>query len=94
MALFQATIIACRYNVTSAHTEAYQKYYNQWVGNLHALFPFGNNNANIHADQYIYNFLILFGPVISWWCFHFERLIGALQKINTNDFVGGKFPTD
>ncbi|KAE9382827.1 hypothetical protein BT96DRAFT_845020 [Gymnopus androsaceus JB14] len=42
--------------------------------------------------QHIYDFLLLFGPVISWWCFPFERLIGALQKINTNDFVGGKIP--
>jgi len=95
MALFQATIIACRYTVTSARAEAYQKYYNQWVGNLHTLFPHtreGTARPNIHAGQHIYDFLLLFGPVISWWCFPFERLIGALQKINTNDFVGGKFP--
>ncbi|KAE9391973.1 hypothetical protein BT96DRAFT_831255 [Gymnopus androsaceus JB14] len=39
--------------------------------------------------SHIYDFLKLFGPVISWWCFPFERLIGALQKVNTNDHVGG-----
>ncbi|KAJ3751431.1 hypothetical protein DFH05DRAFT_1385772 [Lentinula detonsa] len=27
---------------------------------------------------------------MSWWCFPFERLIGALQKINTNDHIGGE----
>ncbi|KAE9388056.1 hypothetical protein BT96DRAFT_743303, partial [Gymnopus androsaceus JB14] len=59
--------------------EAYQKYYNQWVGNLHTLFPHtckGTARPNIHAGQHIYDFLLLFGPVISWWCFPFEHLIG------------------
>ncbi|KAJ6547261.1 hypothetical protein B0H19DRAFT_953617 [Mycena capillaripes] len=27
---------------------------------------------------------------MSWWTFPFERLIGALQKINTNDHIGGE----
>ncbi|KAJ6600615.1 hypothetical protein DFH09DRAFT_901598 [Mycena vulgaris] len=27
---------------------------------------------------------------MAWWCFPFERLIGALQKINTNDHIGGE----
>ncbi|KAJ7605679.1 hypothetical protein DFH06DRAFT_1275568 [Mycena polygramma] len=27
---------------------------------------------------------------MAWWCFPFERLIGSLQKINTNDHVGGE----
>ncbi|KAE9390812.1 hypothetical protein BT96DRAFT_1001950 [Gymnopus androsaceus JB14] len=92
MALFQATIIACKYTMTSSRTEAFQKYYNQWVGGLHTLFPHtheGTARPNVHAGQHIYNFLLLFGPVISWWCFPFERLIGAIQKINTNDHIGG-----
>ncbi|KAK0431495.1 hypothetical protein EV421DRAFT_1720503, partial [Armillaria borealis] len=45
---------------------------------------------NIHVLFHIYDFLLLFGPVISWWCFPFEHLIGALQKINTSSRVGGK----
>ncbi|KAJ7658858.1 hypothetical protein DFH06DRAFT_990078 [Mycena polygramma] len=27
---------------------------------------------------------------MSWWTFPFERLIGILQKINTNDHIGGE----
>ncbi|KAE9396172.1 hypothetical protein BT96DRAFT_825122, partial [Gymnopus androsaceus JB14] len=46
---------------------------------------------NIHMANHIYNFLKLFGPVISWWCFPFEHLIGVLQKVNTNDHIGGEF---
>ncbi|KAE9383260.1 hypothetical protein BT96DRAFT_844312 [Gymnopus androsaceus JB14] len=26
---------------------------------------------------------------MSWWCFPFEHLIGALQRINTNEHIGG-----
>jgi hypothetical protein len=27
---------------------------------------------------------------MSWWCFPFERLIGVLQKVKTNDLIGGE----
>ncbi|KAJ7738606.1 hypothetical protein B0H16DRAFT_1761269 [Mycena metata] len=27
---------------------------------------------------------------MAWWCFPFERLIGTLQKINTNNHIGGE----
>ncbi|KAK0493798.1 hypothetical protein EDD18DRAFT_1077960 [Armillaria luteobubalina] len=45
---------------------------------------------NVHAAFHLYNFLLSFGPVISWWCFPFECLIGSLQKINTNYHIGGE----
>ncbi|KIK52019.1 hypothetical protein GYMLUDRAFT_180723 [Collybiopsis luxurians FD-317 M1] len=50
----------------------------------------GIPRPNIHAAGHVYDFLLLFGPVISWWCFPFEQLIRALQKINTNDHIGGE----
>lgn len=74
IALFQATIIACKYSVTSAHAEAYQKYYNQWVGDLHTLFPHTHKGTawpNIHASQHIHNFLLLFGPIILQCCYRY-----------------------
>ncbi|KAJ7610392.1 hypothetical protein FB45DRAFT_751377 [Roridomyces roridus] len=39
---------------------------------------------------HIYDFLLLFGPVISWWTFPFERIIGFLERINTNNHIGGE----
>ncbi|KAJ7767496.1 hypothetical protein DFH07DRAFT_736799 [Mycena maculata] len=44
----------------------------------------------IHTAFHIYDFLLLFGPVVSWWCFPFERVIGFLQKVNATDRVGGE----
>ncbi|KAE9390902.1 hypothetical protein BT96DRAFT_945785 [Gymnopus androsaceus JB14] len=83
MALFQATILACRRSMTVSRASAYQKYISDWVNGLQTLFP------HTHKAGHIYDFLLLFGPVKSWWCFPFKRLIGALQKINMNDHVGG-----
>lgn len=92
MALFQATSIAIRYNVTLSRAHAFRRYITEWITNLRALYPHtreGVPRPNIHAAVHIFDFLVLFGPVISWWCFPFERLIGALQKIKTNDHIGG-----
>ncbi|THU82168.1 hypothetical protein K435DRAFT_592436, partial [Dendrothele bispora CBS 962.96] len=87
MALFQATSITCRYTMTTSRVLAVRDYLESWVKDLRTLFPHtrGVWRPNIHAAGHIYDFLLLlYGPVISWWCFPFERLIGALQKINTN----------
>ncbi|KAJ3720852.1 hypothetical protein C8R42DRAFT_581801 [Lentinula raphanica] len=92
MALFQATILACRYTMTASRARAYQEYIASWTQDLRRLFPHvreGIPRPNIHAAGHIYDFLLLFGPVLSWWCFPFERLIGVLQKVNTNDHRGG-----
>ena len=94
MALFQATILACRRTMTPSRAMAYRKNLSTWVQDLRTLFPHargGKGRPNIHAAGHVYDFLLLFGPVMSWWCFPFERMIGALQKINTNDHIGGMF---
>jgi hypothetical protein len=94
MALFQATILACRYTVTPSRALAFRECLDSWVKDLRFLFPHTRSSTsrpNIHAAGHIYDFLLLFGPVISWWCFPFERLIGAIQKINTNDHIGGMY---
>jgi hypothetical protein len=94
MALFQSTTIACRYIMTRDRAQAYRHYMKVWTRDLRSLFPHvrgGVPRPNIHAAAHIYDFLLLFGPVVSWWCFPFERLIGVLQKINTNDHKGGMY---
>ncbi|KAJ3831734.1 hypothetical protein F5878DRAFT_549166, partial [Lentinula raphanica] len=97
MALFQATILACRYTMTNSRAQAYRKYMMTWTQNLRRLFPHvreGIPRPNVHAAGHIYDFLLLFGPVLSWWCFPFERLIGVLQKINTNNHRGGELSSN
>ncbi len=93
MALFQAVHVVCRYSMNLQRAEIYRQLMKDWVDGLSVVHPhtrLHHTRPNIHVSFHIYDFLLLFGPVISWWCFPFERLIGALQKINTSSRVGGK----
>ncbi|THV07826.1 hypothetical protein K435DRAFT_642365, partial [Dendrothele bispora CBS 962.96] len=94
MALFQAVNIVCRYTMSTRQATAYRELLKQWVDDLHHLHSHTKGRRlvrpNVHAAFHIYDFLMLFGPVVSWWTFPFERLIGTLQKINTNDHIGGE----
>ncbi|KAJ6580210.1 hypothetical protein B0H10DRAFT_1673423, partial [Mycena sp. CBHHK59/15] len=83
MALFQAVTLACRYTMTRQRAIAYCTSIKEWVNGLYIHHPHTVDHTerrNIHAAFHIYDFLLLFGPVISWWCFPFECLIGILQK--------------
>jgi hypothetical protein len=94
MALFQAVSIVCRYTMNIERATKYRHFIKQWVDGLYKYHPHTmkhKRRPNVHASFHLYDFLLLFGPVISWWCFPFERLVGTLQKINTNDLIGGKY---
>jgi len=92
MALFQAVGLLCRYTMTPDRASAYRSLMRTWIQDLHIVHPKTRGHekrVNVHAALHIYDFLNLFGPVMGWWCFPFERMIGGLQKINTNDKIGG-----
>ncbi|KAF7335607.1 hypothetical protein MVEN_02215300 [Mycena venus] len=77
MALFQAVVLACRFTVTFERATAYRDFIKDWglISTRHS----------ISTTSFYF-----FGPIVSWWCFPFERLIGVLQKIKTNDWIGGE----
>ncbi|KAK0215270.1 hypothetical protein EDD85DRAFT_782573, partial [Armillaria nabsnona] len=73
--------------------ETYCKLMKEWVDGLKKYHPhtwLHRSRPNIHASFHIYNFLLLFRPVRSWWSFPFKCLIGLLQKINTTSHIGGE----
>ncbi|KAF7330467.1 hypothetical protein MVEN_02485900 [Mycena venus] len=83
MALFQAVVLACRFTVTFERATAYRDFIKDWVDGLNKHHPHTLDHArrtNIHAAFHIYDFLLLFGPIISWWCFPFERLIEVIKE--------------
>ncbi|CAK5269091.1 unnamed protein product [Mycena citricolor] len=93
MSLFSAVILVCQYTMTPSRADKYRAFLKQWVDGLHANHPHTRSHAmrpNVHMAFHIYDFLILFGPIISWWSFPFERVIGLLQRINTNNHIGGE----
>jgi hypothetical protein len=52
------------------------------------LYPNIQFQPNHHTALYIGSLLTQFGPVHSWWMFSFEKVIGILQKFNTNSKMG------
>lgn len=89
MALASAITLACMRTMTRARATAYRTHVVAWVRDLERLYPNIKHRTNNHMAIHIYDFLILFGPVRSWWCFPFERLIGQLQRLHTNHKFGG-----
>lgn len=88
MSLMCALLVSCKRTVTPSRTNRYQNYIKRYVGRLTTLYPNTQHQSIHHVAFHIYDFLILFGPVHSWWCFPFERLIGHLQRIPHNHRFG------
>ncbi|KAF8123624.1 hypothetical protein EV363DRAFT_1179737, partial [Boletus edulis] len=88
MDLVSAVYLACARTMSVQRAKAYQSYIAAYVGKLKESFPMSNLRPNHHASFHIYDYLILFGPVHSWWTYPFERLIGFLQRLPTNHKTG------
>jgi hypothetical protein len=88
MTLVSATRLACLRIVTKDRAEHYREQVAKYVGQLSEVLPTAPRRPNLHMTFHIYDFLFLFGPVHSWWCFPFERLIGMIQRIPNNHKTG------
>lgn len=88
ISLISAVIIATSRTVTPASASAYQKHMVDYINGIKRLFPSYQLHPNHHMSLHISEFLLLFGPVHSWWTFAFERLIGNLQRMPSNGKVG------
>ena len=91
MALVSAVTLACSRTTSQAHATAYRDYIVIYIRELQNLHPEATRRTNQHMAMHIYDFLQLFGPVHSWWCFPFERLIGQLQRMTNNHKYGKSF---
>ncbi|KAG2071044.1 hypothetical protein BDR04DRAFT_1016951 [Suillus decipiens] len=74
--------------MTAKRTHAYCSHIACYVGNLKTIYATFSLHPNYHAAFHIYNYLLLFGPAYSWWCFSFEHLIGILQHLPLNHKIG------
>ena len=88
MSLVLAVYLACARTMTLERASAYRSCITNYVGNLKSVYPLSSLHPNHHAAFHIYDYLILFGPVQSWWMFPFKRLIGALQRLPSNHKPG------
>ncbi|KAF8572647.1 hypothetical protein K439DRAFT_1377958, partial [Ramaria rubella] len=67
---------------------SYHSYMATYIKDLKEIHPTIKHTTSHHMALHIYDFLGLFGPVHSWWCFPFERLIGILQRQPSNHKFG------
>ncbi|KAG2737921.1 hypothetical protein P692DRAFT_201732258 [Suillus brevipes Sb2] len=88
MSLVSAVHIACLRFMTVARAQAYRGYIVAWIRDLQVLHPHAPHRTNGHMALHVWDYLQLFGPVRSWWCFPYERLIGQLQRLPINHIFG------
>lgn len=88
MTLVCAVYLACKRTVNQARADAYLKNITIYNTDLLKIHPKASHRTIHHVAMHIYDFLLLFGPVRSWWCFPFERLIGQLQRLHSNHKFG------
>jgi hypothetical protein len=88
MSLISAVVLACTRVTSKAQAAAYYHYMSTYVGDLQQVHPDASHVPNHHMAMHIWFFLTLFGPVYSWWCFPFERLIYRLQQTPSNHKPG------
>ncbi|KAG2746171.1 hypothetical protein P692DRAFT_201867965 [Suillus brevipes Sb2] len=91
MSLVSAVHIACLRFMTAARAQAYHGYIVAWIRDLRVLHPHAPHRTNGHMALHVWDYLQLFGPVRSWWCFPYERLIGQLQRLPINHIFGDSF---
>jgi hypothetical protein len=89
MQLVCAIRLACRRVTSQRRMRLYREHLVNYIWDLGVLFPGLDHESIHHMSFHLYEFLELFGPVHSWWCFPFERLIGQLQRLPTNHLFGG-----
>ncbi|KAG1866120.1 hypothetical protein F4604DRAFT_1928133 [Suillus subluteus] len=88
MALVSAVHIVCLRSMMTARAAAYRGYIVDWIRDLQVLLPHATHRTNGHMALHVWDYLQLFGPVRSWWCFPYERLIGQLQRLPSNHIFG------
>ncbi|TFK16500.1 hypothetical protein FA15DRAFT_602686, partial [Coprinopsis marcescibilis] len=85
MSLFSAVSIATVHTTSEGKAELYLQHiqaYCDRVKNLYLNYQFRPNH---HMAFHLSEYLCMYSPVHSWWTFPFERIIGMLQCIPTNN---------
>ena len=77
--------------ISPHHAERYAFYMKRYLQGIKDLFPDYNLKPNHHYALHIPDTLLMFGPLHGTWAFSMERLIGRLQKMNTNSKIGTCF---
>lgn len=84
---------ATSYRTSTQHAEKYTEAMKTYLETLKDLQPTQRFRPNHFNALLIGRYLRLYGPVHNWWMFPFERVIGDLQRSNTNNKPGERYPS-
>ena len=84
ISLLSAVSIATSRVTSPQHADLYLQHMQAYLTGLKELFPEFKFVPNQHMALHLPDYILLYGPVHSWWAFPFERMIGTLQRISTN----------
>lgn len=82
--LVVTTNIICSYQTTNEDADEFTDLYVKYRRGIQTLFPYWPSKPNHHYAMHYAEFLKFYGPLPPLSEFPGERLIGILQKINTN----------
>ncbi|KDR71186.1 hypothetical protein GALMADRAFT_75443, partial [Galerina marginata CBS 339.88] len=82
--LISAVVLASSRTTSPTIATLYLQNMIAYMEGVKKIFPQYNFLPNHHMSLHLYDYLLLFGPVHSWWTFPFERIIGMLERIPTN----------
>ncbi|KLO04254.1 hypothetical protein SCHPADRAFT_805036, partial [Schizopora paradoxa] len=88
MFLAVAIRYATSHTITEKHVSQYNKYMLLYLKSLLEIDPSLRLHPNHHNALHLGDGLLRFGPMHGWWMFPFERVIGNLQRSNTNFKLG------
>jgi hypothetical protein len=84
ISLLSAVSIATSRVTSERHADLYLQHMQVYLTGLKEFFPDFKFVPNQHMALHLQDYMLLYGPVHSWWAFPFERMIGTLQRILTN----------
>ena len=88
MELVSAVYLACARTTSRQKAQRYEHHIRNYLRDLREVHPGARVTTNMHMATHVQEFMKLFGPTFSWWCFPFERLIGFLQRMPNNGKIG------
>lgn len=88
MSLVQALCLACYRTTTPQRTQSMHTHLRNYLTDLQVVHKGVKPTTIGHMSLHLAKFMELFGPVHSWWTYPFERLIGQLQHLPTNNKFG------
>jgi hypothetical protein len=88
LSLLSAVTIASSWVTSPARALLYLQHMQAYLDGIRVVFPDYKFLPNHHMALHLHEYLVFYGPVHAWWTFPFERLIGMLQRIPTNNRFG------